>query len=78
MRRITMAMNRAAYRAVLDDVSDDLQQVVDAIASCEADLADQEARLRGLQIQRDHLAETKERYETFLASTSDDEAVCQH
>ena len=36
MRRITMAMNRAAYRAALDDVSGDLQKVADAIASCEA------------------------------------------
>ena len=77
MSRITMAMNRAAYRAALDDVSGDLQKVVDAIASCEADIADREARLRVLHIRRDHLAETRERYETFLASTSDDEAGCR-
>ena len=51
MRRINMAMNRAAYRA---------------------------ARLRVLHVKRDHLAETKERYEAFLASTSDDEAGCRH
>ena len=77
MSRITMAMNRAAYRAALDDVSGDLQKVADAIASCEADIADREARLRVLHLQRDHLAETRERYETFLASTSDDEAGCR-
>ena len=57
MRRITMAMNRAAYRAALDDVSGDLEKVVDAIASCEADLADREARLRVLHSKRGHLAE---------------------
>ena len=78
MSHITMAMNRAAYRAVLEDVSDDLRKVVDTIASCEADIADREARLRVLHIRRDHLAETKERYKAFLASTSDDEAGCRH
>ena len=78
MSHINMAMNRAAYRAALDDVSGDLEKVADAIASCEADLADQEARLRVLHVKRDHLAETRERYEAFLASTSDDEAGCRH
>ena len=78
MSHINMAMNRAAYRAALDDVSGDLEKVADAIASCEADLADQEARLRVLHVKRDHLAETKERYEAFLASTSDHEAGCRH
>ena len=78
MSHITMAMNRAAYRAALDDVSGDLEKVADAIASCEADLADQEARLRVLHVKRDHLAETRERYEAFLASTSDHEAGCRH
>ena len=78
MSHINMAMNRAAYRAALDDVSGDLEKVADAIASCEADLADQEARLRVLHIKRGHLAETRERYEAFLASTSDDEAGCRH
>ena len=78
MSHINMAMNRAAYRAALDDVSGDLEKVADAIASCEADLADQEARLRVLHVKRDHLAETKERYEAFLASTSDDGAGCRH
>ena len=62
-----IALNRAAYQAVLDDVSDNLQTVVDAIASCEADIADREARLRVLHLQRDQLAETRERYEAFLA-----------
>ena len=61
-------MDRAAYQAVLDDVSNNLQTVVDAIASCEAGIADREAKLRVLHIQRDQLAETKERYETFLAT----------
>ena len=78
MRRITMAMNRAAYRAALNDVSCSLRRVVDAIASCKANLAGQEARLRGLHIKRGHLAETRERYEAFLASTSNDEAGCRH
>ena len=68
MSHLDMAMNRAAYQAVLDDVSTNLQTVVDAIASCEADIADREARLRVLRLQRDHLAETKERYEAFLAT----------
>ena len=63
-----IALNRAAYQAVLDDVSTNLQTVVDAIASCEADIADREARLRVLHLQRGQLAETKERYETFLAT----------
>ena len=63
-----IALNRAAYQAVLDDVSTNLQTVVDVIASCEADIADREARLRVLHLQRDHLAETRERYETFLAT----------
>ena len=78
MSHITMAMNRAAYRAVLEGVSDDLRKVVDAITSCEADIADRESKLRVLHIRRDHLADTKERYEAFLASTSDDEAGCRH
>ena len=77
MSHITMAMNRAAYRAVLEDVSRDLRKVVDTIAACEADIADREARLRVLRIRRDILADTKERYEAFLASTSDDEAGCR-
>ena len=63
-----IALNRTAYKAVLNDVSDSLQTVVDAIASCEADIADREARLRVLHLQRDQLTETKERYETFLAT----------
>ena len=63
-----IALDRAAYQAVLDDVSDNLQTVVDAIASCEADIADREARLRVLHLQRDQLTESKERYETFLAT----------
>lgn len=78
MSRINRAMNRAAYRAALDDVSGDLQKVAEAIASCEADLADQEARLRVLHIKRGHLVKTIERYEALLASTSDDEAGCRH
>ena len=73
-----IALNRAAYQAVLDDVSGDLQKVVDTIASCEADIADREARVRVLHIRRDILADTKERYKAFLASTSDDEAGCRH
>ena len=67
-----MAMNRAAYRRLSDDVCCDLQEVVEAIASCEADLADREARLRGLHVQRNHLAETKERYEAFLSKHAED------
>ena len=63
-----IALNRAAYQAVLDDVSTNLQTVVDAIASCESDIADREARLRVLYLQRDQLTDTKERYETFLAT----------
>ena len=63
-----IALNRAAYQAVLNDVSTNLQTVVDAIASCEADIADREARLRVLHLQRDQLTETKERYETFLVT----------
>ena len=78
MSHITMAMNRAAYRAVLEGVSRDLQKVVDTIAACETDIADREARLRVLHIRRDILAETKERYKAFLASASDDEAGCRH
>ena len=77
MTRIDTVMNRAAYQAALDDVSSDLQKIADAIASCKADLAERESRLRVLHVRRDHLAETKERYEGFLASTSDDEAGCQ-
>ena len=77
-----MAMNRAAYQAVLDDVSDNLQRVVDAIASCEADIADREARLRVLHLQRDQPAEDKERYEAFLANNpapaSNDKGGCRH
>ena len=68
MSHLNMAMNRAAYQAVLDDVSTNLQTVVDAIASCEADIADRETRLRVLHLQRDQLAASKERYETFLAT----------
>ena len=63
-----IALNRAAYQSVLNDVSTNLQTVVDAIASCEADIADREARLRVLHLQRDQLTETRERYETFLAT----------
>ena len=68
MSHLDMAMNRAAYQAVLDDVSDNLQTVADAIASCEADIADREARLRVLRLQRDQLAASQERYEAFLAT----------
>ena len=82
MSHLDMAMNRAAYQAVLDDVSDNLQTVVDAIASCEADIADREARLRVLHLQRDQLAASKERYEAFLANhpmpASNDKGGCRH
>ena len=77
-----IALNRAAYQAVLDDVSNNLQTVVDAIASCEADIADREARLRVLHLQRDQLAETRERYEAFLANhpapASHEKGRCWH
>ena len=77
-----IALNRAAYQAVLDDVSNNLQTVVDAIASCEADIADREARLRVLHLQRDQLAETRERYEAFLANypapASNEKGRCRH
>ena len=62
------AMNRAAYQAVLDDVCRNLQTVTAAIASCESELADREARLRVLHLQRAQLADTRERYEAFLAN----------
>ena len=82
MSHLDMALNRAAYQAVLDDVSTNLQTVVDAIASCEADIADREARLRVLHLQRDHLAETKERYEAFLAThpapAAQEKGRCRH